>query len=60
MNGSYYKTSSIRNELESLKKLIRTNKEKQNSNERQKENIKSLQETKIKNKIIGNIKAEVY
>ena len=57
-DSGFYQTSSIRNELESLKKLIRTNKEKQNSNERQKENIKSLQETKIKNKSINEFKKD--
>ena len=59
MNMGLYQTSSIRNlenELETLKQLIKSNNEKQNSNERQKEtlkeNIKSPQETKIKNKSI--------
>ena len=67
-----YQTSSIRNlksEIETLKQLIKSNNENQNSNkteknqtERQKEtlkeNIKPSQEAKIKNKSINQIKKD--
>ena len=61
----FYQTSSVsdlKNELETLKQLIKSNNEMQNSNQGQKktlkENIKSSQETKIKNKIINENKKD--
>ena len=64
-DSGFYQTSSIRdleNELETLKQLIKSNNEMQNSNQGQKEtlkeNIKSPQETKIKNKIINENKKD--